>query len=304
MRNTIHLLALILVAFIAFGALTACGKTASTEPVTTVETTETAATDVTAEETTEAVETTAAAEESLTEAQTENVTEAEVKTEAAEATTEAATEKIPQTKEEIVALYNDSVNQVKSKSKGVVSNYTFNTQTSDAVISNKMLQSIANKLISSNMGYDKKKANVTFTTPTDVLNNFPVRGETWSSKLTAADVSKATCTEKDGVYTVTLELVPDTTPNIKAGQGHAGKAFSIITKESIVEGAGSLGMSVIEEDSIKLTFKNCKITAKIDKETGKMLSGNYYQDWTLALTALNLDVAVSFGSEDDYTIKW
>ena len=194
--------------------------------------------------------------------------------------------------------------RAKKNAKSVTANYTLNTQTSDAVLSSKVLQNIANKLISANMGYDKKKDHVTFSGTADIRNNFPSRGQDWSSKLTAADVTKATCTEKDGVYTVTLDLQPDTVPNIKPGEGHAGTAFSIITKDQIGEGAGSLGMSVIEEDSIKLTFKDCRVTAKIDAETGRMTDANYYIDWTLALTALGIDVAVSFGAEDDFTVNW
>ena len=306
MKKTIRLLALILSVCIACGALTACGKKPDAEPETTAAPTEFISEALSVAETTEAAETTAAPEETQTETQTQPVTEPQ--TEAAEvteaATTEAAEEKIPQTKEEILALYNEAANRIKPESKAIVSNYTLNTQASDAVISNKMLQGIANKLISANMGYDKKNANVTYTSEADKREKFPVRGENWTSHLTASDLTKATCTEKDGVYTVTLYLVADTTPNIKAGQGHAGKGCSIITKESIVEGAGSLGMSVIEEDSIKLTFKDCRITAKIDKATGHVTAANYYIDWTLALTALGIDVAVSFGAEDDYTIKW
>ena len=296
-------LAICLALIFALGCFAACGKKAEPETTaaviseTAAETEASTPVDETEAETTEIAEVT----ESPTEAETNE--KAEVTTEKAEETT-VEEDKAPQTKAEIVALYNDSINRVKTESKAVVSNYTLNTQTKDAEISNKMLQNIANKLISANMGYDKKKANITYATPSQILDAFPVRGQKWSSQLTADDVTKATCTEKDGVYTVTLYLKPDTTPNIKNGQGHAGKAFSVITKESIVEGAGSLGMSVIEEDTIKLTFKDCRITAKIDKETGRVTDANYYMDWTLALTALGIDVAVSFGSEDDYSVIW
>lgn len=303
MNQITRMLAFILAAMFVLGSFAACGK--KTEP----ETTNAVSTDVASEP-----ETASPADETETEVTeaaetTEPATEAET-TEAPQTVTEKAEEttvekdKMPQTTEEIVALYNDSINRVKTESKAVVSNYTLNTQTKDAEISNKMLQNIANKLISANMGYDKKKANITYATPSQILDAFPVRGQKWSSHLTAADVTKATCTEKDGVYTVTLYLKPDTTPNIKSDQGHAGKAFSVITKDSIVDGAGSLGMSVIEEDTIKLTFKDCRITAKIDKETGHVTDANYYMDWTLALTALGIDVAVSFGSEDDYSVIW
>lgn len=307
MKRYTRLLAIILAAIFVLGSFAACGKKAETESTAaastqTADETETAApvdeTDVSETEAAEATEPAAVTTEAETAASDEATTEK------AEETTEKEEDKTPQTTEEILALYNDSINRVKTESKAVVSNYTLNTQTQDAEISNKMLQNIANKLISANMGYDKKKANITYATPSQILDAFPVRGQKWSSHLTPDDISKATCTEKDGVYTVTLYLKPDSNPNIKTDQGHAGKAFSVITKDAIVEGAGSLGMSVIEEDSIKLTFKDCRITAKIDKETGHVTDANYYMDWTLALTALGIDVAVSFGAEDDYSVIW
>ena len=78
----------------------------------------------------------------------------------------------------------------------------------------------------------------------------------------------------------------DTTPNLKIGSGHAGKGISIVTKDEIVKGAGSLGMSVIEEPSIKVTYKNCKIVATIDKETGKLLTGHLGAEiWSLDMEA-------------------
>lgn len=314
MKKTFRILALILSVCLTLSVMTSCGKETVPADGSTAAQTEAAAEQTAAQSTTDAQLTTAA-DETLTEtaSETQPTTEAaaetttEATTEAAsdpETTTEAPKDKTPQTKEEILALYNEAANRIKPQSKAIVSNYTINTQTSDANISSKILQPIANKLISANMGKDKSKTNVTYTSAADKNKNFPVSGQSWTSKLTTADVSKATITEKDGVYTVTLYLLPDTTPNIKAGQGHAGKGMSIITKESIVEGAGSAGMRVIEESSIKVTFKDCRITAKIDKATGNITDANYYLDWTLSLTALGIDIAVSFGAEDDYSIRW
>lgn len=275
-------LALILLA----GSLTACSKKPDV---------------VDADATTAAVETLSAETTAENVEQTDAV--AAETTEAVEETTEVE-DKIPETKEEILALYNDAANNVKPNAKSITQNYALNTQTSDATISNKMLQGIANKLINANMGYDKKKNHAVYTSLADKKAHFPVEGEDWGSKLTVDDIASATCTEKNGIYTVVLTLVPDTVPNAKRGTGHAGKGLSTVTKDSIVEGAGSAGMAVIEESSIKLTYKNCKIKVTIDKETGNILTGNYYQDWTLSLTALGIDVSVSFGIEDDYTVNW
>ncbi len=262
--------------------------------------------EIPADSTTDAVETSATSEENSTEVITEaateeNTTEAET-TEAD--TTEADSEKMPETKEEVIAYYNENANRIKAECKSIVRNYALNTQTRDAVISNKMLSGIANKLISANMGYDEKTRGQVLTSEADKNEHFPVKGQTWVSKLTTADVINATCTDNGDYYNIVITLIPDTTPNIKLGQGHAGKAISIVTKDSIVEGAGSLGMSVIEEESISVTYKDCKISVKVEKETGNIVTANFYQDWTLSLTAIGIDVTVAFGIEDDYSINW
>lgn len=294
-RFTLRILSACTASFLILCSFAGCGSdktvNATTEPEMTV---------------TEAVETTAAVEPVSTEAQTTEASETAADTSeavSAEETTEAEVKK-PETKAEIVALYNDAANSAKTDSKSILQNYSISTQTKDAVISNKMLEGIANKLISANMGHNKDKDNKLWTTQAEKNANFVVEGQTWASKLTEADIASATCEDKGDYYKITLKLVDDTTPNMKIGSGHAGKGISIVTKDEIVEGAGSLGMSVIEESSIKVTYKNCKIVATVDKETGRLLTGNYFQDWTLALTALGIDVEVSFGLENDYKINW
>lgn len=295
-RFTIRILSACTAAFLILCSFAGCGSdkpvSATTEPNTAV---------TEAAETTAAPETTAGAEE--TAEQTETTAQAQEAVSESEETTEAANKK-PETKAEILALYNDAANSAKTDSKSILQNYSISTQTKDAVISNKMLQNIANKLISANMGHNKDKDNKLYTTQAEKNANFVVEGQTWASKLTEADIASATCEDKGDVYKVTLKLVDDTTPNLKTGSGHAGKGISIVTKDDIVKGAGSLGMSVIEEPSIKVGYKNCKIVATIDKETGRLLTGNYFQDWSLALTALSIDVEVSFGLENDYKINW
>ena len=232
---------------------------------------------------------------------TETITEITTEEVVTEETTEEAST-MPSTKEEVIAYYNE--NRIKSESKNIVRNFALNTQTRDAYISNNMLSGIANKLISANMGYDKSAEGKVLQSREDKDNFFPVKGQSWTSKLTPSDVVSAVCTEDGDYYNIVITLVEDTVPNIKLGQGHAGKAISIVTKDQIVEGAGSLGMSVIEEESMALTYRDCKITVKVEKDTGNIVHANYYQDWTLSLTAIGIDVAVSFGISDDYTINW
>lgn len=207
-------------------------------------------------------------------------------------------------KSQIVTLFNNSANTAKVSAKSIKQNYTKNTQVTGIELSNKMLANLADKLISANMGEDETKHNKTYTTAGDKNGYFPVAGQTWASKLTDADVKEATVKENGGNYDVVIKLVDDTQANLKVGEGHAGKAISLVTKEQIVEGAGSAGMAVIKEESIKVTHSGCVIKATIDKATGKMKTANYYRVWKLQLTALGIDIGISFGIEEDFVINW
>lgn len=208
------------------------------------------------------------------------------------------------TKGQIVTLFNNAANTAKASAKSIKQNYTKNTQVTGIELSNKMLASLADKLIAANMGEDETKHNKTYTTAGDKNGYFPVAGQTWASKLTDADVKEATVKENGSNYDVVIKLVDDTQANLKVGEGHAGKAISLVTKEQIVDGAGSAGMAVIKEESIKVTHSGCVIKATIDKATGKMKTANYYRVWKLQLTALGIDIGISFGIEEDFVINW
>ena len=206
-------------------------------------------------------------------------------------------------KAQIVALFNNAANGAKANAKSIKQNYTKNTQVSSIELKNKMLASVADKLIAANMGEDESKHDKTYTGG-DKAGYFPVAGQSWASKLTEADVKTATIDEKNGTYSVVIKLVDDTQPNLKVGEGHAGKAISLVTKEQIVDGAGSAGMAFIEEESIKVSHSNCTIKVTIDKATGKLKTANYYRDWKLQLTAIGIDIGITFGIEEDYVINW
>ena len=204
-------------------------------------------------------------------------------------------------KAQVVSMFNNAANSAKSSAKSIHQNYTKNTQVTGIELSNKMLASLADKLIAANMGEDKNKHDKTYTGADK--SHFPVEGQSWASKLTDADVKEATAKDANGDYSVVIKLVDDTKPNLKVGEGHAGKAFSLVTKEQIVEGAGSAGMAVIKEESIKVSHSGCVIKATIDKN-GKLKKANYYRVWKLELTALGIDIGISFGIEEDYVINW
>ncbi|MBP9988223.1 MAG: hypothetical protein KBT46_01865, partial [Ruminococcus sp.] len=204
---------------------------------------------------------------------------------------------------EIINKFNTASNKIKSGSKSIKQNYCENTQVSTPEINNGVIKSAADKLISANMGRDKTKNNVIYSTPADKQAKYPIAGQSYTSKLTESDVKSATISTSGNISTITIKLKDDTTPNTGT---HAKKAFSVVTKEQIVDGAGSFGMKFIKEESIGLSYSNGVIKVKIDEKTGNVIAANYYIQWKLSLatTVAGLNVAVAFGLEEDYTINW
>ena len=239
-------------------------------------------------------------ENNLTEQQTQE-------TQATE--TEAVTDEdlTPKTKAEIVAYFNEVINKVKPESKTIIQNYTLNTQAGELELGKaKSLQKLANDLVEANMGYNKKAANRVMNTRADKDAYFAVEGMSWSSKLTADDVKSASLSEKDGVYTITIQPKDDEpSPNTVKGYGHVGKAMSVVEISSITDNAG-LAKSIIK--NIKTGHRSGKIVVTVDAATGNVSHANYYFIWDLWLTAdikiLDVDVTVAFGIEQDFDIKW
>lgn len=237
--------------------------------------------------------------------ETDETTEPASFEEPSETLSEAETEgaKKPETMAEIVEYFNEVINNVKPKSKTIVQNYTLNSQASDLVLGKaKSLEGLANSLIEANMGYNKEATNRVMTGRADKDKYFAVEGMSWSSKLTPDDVKSAKLTEKDGVYTITIEPKDDApSANTVKSYGHIGKAMSVVPVSSITENAGA-AKSIIK--NIKTGHRNAKIVATVDAATGNVTHANYYFVWDLCLTALRIDLTVSFGIEQDYDIKW
>ena len=253
-------------------------------------------------------------DEDITDAQTdttdvEDTTQAddtEEQTTAAENSTEKTTAnqgKKELTTAEIVDKFNTASNKIKSGSKSIKQNYCENTQVSTPEINNSVIKSAADKLISANMGRDKTKNNVTYSTLADKQAKYPISGQSFTSKLTASDVKSATISTSGNISTITIKVKDDPTPNTGT---HAKKAFSVVTKDQIVDGAGSFGMKFIKEESIGLSYANGVIKVKLDEKTGNIIAANYYIEWKLNLSTTigGLNVGVAFGLEEDYTINW
>lgn len=208
---------------------------------------------------------------------------------------------------DILAYFNTAINKVKPNAKQITLNSEVN-RTAGGISGNLpgTLTSMADSLIADNMGpkdlssLDPGLVNATTTEQKNAM--FPVENESWSSKLTADDISSATYTEADGKYTITI-LVKEDAPSTDTahGTGHNGKVFSVIMPSIVTDNAGPAA-SLIKD--VKTGHKDGKIVVTVDKETGNVETATYYFVWTLSLKALGMEVSIPFGLQKDFTISW
>ena len=208
---------------------------------------------------------------------------------------------------DILAYFNTAINKVKPNAKQITLNSEVNS-TAGGISGNLpgTLTSMADGLIADNMGpkdlssLDPGLVNATTTDQKNAM--FPVENESWSSKLTADDISSATYTEADGKYTITI-LVKEDAPSTDTahGTGHNGKVFSVIMPSIVTDNAGPAA-SLIKD--VKTGHKDGKIVVTVDKETGNVETATYYFVWTLSLKALGMEVSIPFGLQKNFTITW
>ena len=291
------ILAILLAAAMLF-AFAACGDKTNEETTTT-----TAAEEITEapiEETTAApVEDTSAADatEAPSEAVSEDASEAE--------STTAAANAMPEGKEAIVEYYNTAINNAKKSSKSIHSNYMKHAVAGEITGIPKALDSIGQSLIKDNMGEDDSKKDVTWTSAADKNAYFPVEGENYASKLTAADVKSATVTEKNGKWEIKITTVADPrSEGYSHSKGHAPKAFNAVLPGIIDGYIPGVVKSMFSVGTVATGYPSSTVKVTVDPATGNVTHANYMLYWTLYIPLSGTDVVLPFSTENDYTINW
>lgn len=202
----------------------------------------------------------------------------------------------PQTKAEIIAYFNESANKIKTDATKVVRNYEDLRHDEEKLVVPSALQSIGSSLISQFL--KKDETPIEYGDNAAIIASYPVPGESWSSKLTEADVAEATCTDNGSEYEIMIKL--NTSVDPAAGTGVAS-AFEVIKTEDVMDAAGFVVQSFSAE------YYDCVIKCKIDKATGHTTWSNYTSPILLrveakVITTLNAEVGMTF--EKDYTITY
>ncbi|MBR4727902.1 MAG: hypothetical protein IK080_08450 [Clostridia bacterium] len=305
------LIAILLALTVVVFAFAACGDTKGTE--TTTEATDEA--DVTTEapvdETTAAPvdETTAAPVDETTAAAAETTaaaaTTAAAETTAAAATTAAAettaAAKAPQSKAEIIAYYNEVINKVKPGAKSITQNYA-----KISLAGPTTLPSSLNTVLKLLGGADKflgdqLAKNSDLEKHTIDKSAFPVENESWSSKLTEADVKSATCVDNNGIYTITITTVADgKSATVKHGEGHAPKAFNVVLPGVVNDNIPGAAAGLVGTATMNYPSSTVKIT--VDSKTGQVKTALYDMYWTINFDKVG--AILPFLTSTSYDIAW
>lgn len=155
------------------------------------------------------------------------------------------------------------------------------------------LQSIGSGLISQFLKKDETPVDYTGA---DIQANFPVKGESYVSQITEADIASAACQDDGTNYNITLKFNECTDP---AGNGCAA-AFNVIKADEVYSAA-----KVVKNFSCR--YYDAMIECKIDKASGNVTWVKYTLPMVLSVTAqvvVTLDAKVGMTFIDDYTITY
>ncbi len=198
-------------------------------------------------------------------------------------------------KAEIITMFNESANRVKTEATKVVKNYEYKRMLEEHLEVPAALNSMMDTLMGSVMKDELEPQEYAGTEM--IIEKYPVPRETWSSQLTEADVVEATCIDNGTEYEITLKLVESKNPNV--GQGVAA-AMDTITEE---DKAGIPDMV----QKMDMRYFDCVIKCKIDKATGRTTWSNYTSpvvfDCEVKMIG-TMAAKVGFSFEKDYTITY
>ena len=206
-------------------------------------------------------------------------------------------------KAETIEYFNKAVNGVKSGAKTVnqkeVTNYLAGATTISSGISS-IYKMLGGDEWLDGMLKDNSQGAASYE-GADITAKFPVEGQSWSSKLTEADVSSATCTEANGVYTIEIKTIADAkSDSVKVGEGHAPKAFNVILPGVVNDNIPGIAKKMVGTAAMDYPESTVKVT--VDVATGHVLTAEYDLKWTINID--DMGIVLPFGSKSVYDIVW
>lgn len=218
---------------------------------------------------------------------------------AASAPSAAPSGTAPTSKEDIIALYNEASNKVKTEATKVTRNFK-NTRYDEAQsVLPSALKSMADPMMEKYLKDDTEP--VEYLTKEEIIENYPAPKQTYSSMLTAADVTEATCIDNGTEYEITLNLATSVNPTPGAG---VGAACHIMDVSSITSNEAASKMI----KKFDTNYSGCVIKCKIDKASNRVIWANFYTPFSIdaVVNVVFSDVStiIFMSYERDYTVTY
>ncbi|MBQ7116727.1 MAG: hypothetical protein IJN88_00800 [Clostridia bacterium] len=200
----------------------------------------------------------------------------------------------PATTEEIVALFNESANKIKTTAKKATRNYQDMRINKLEVPS--ALQAIADGAIEKFV-----KPNMTpevYEGPA-VAEKYPVSGTDFASKLKPEYLETITCTDNGTEYVIDIKMKDQVNPVYRSGEG-VGSIFWTMNIDDIANNAPGF-------ESAQLSYYNCTATAKIDKATGNMTYSKFIYNFDMDVKikmVVSLQAVASLTVDEEYVIEY
>lgn len=256
------------------------------------------ATEDTAVNATEAPQTTQATTAPSTQPTTAPTTQTPAENNGSEtATTAPQASNGEKTTAEIIQLYNDSANKVKTSATKVVKNYEYRRMNEETMVVPSALKGMASTIIPKFMSDDLEPQ--VYDTPDLIKEKFIVPKADYTSKLTEADVVEATCTDNGTEYEIMIKVKDETNPIQGAG---VGAAFDVLEMGDMT--SGEYGNMIKKFDC---QYFDCVLKCKIDKASGNMTWANYKTPLIMDMEVNMLgthQVSCEVSFEKDYTITY
>lgn len=244
----------------------------------------------TAETTTDAVTTTADKTDSAATTTTKPVT-----------TTKANAK--PSTTAEIVAYFNTASNKVKTDKPGY--SLTSRTIIDDTKVSSPsgFIDTIAPPIIRmAKSSWDKWSDPVAVAKGAS-HNEYPVSGQSWSSKLQADWVKSASCTESGSNFTIKIVMKDETVSELPVSGTTTkhGQVLKVFTKAEIADGASELGVNI---QRFSCAYSGCSVEIVVDKASGSIKKATYYINSQVDMQVklgFTLEASIPLAQEHVYT---
>lgn len=200
----------------------------------------------------------------------------------------------PATTEEIVALFNESANKIKTNATKATRNYQDMRINRLEVPS--ALQSLADGAIEK---FVKPNMTPEVYVGAEVAEKYPVSGTDFASKLKPEYLETITCTDNGTEYVIDIKMKDQVNPVYRSGEG-VGSIFWTMNIDDIANNAPGF-------ESCELSYYDCTATAKIDKATGNMTYSKFIYNFDMDVKIkmiVSLQAIASLTVDEEYVIEY